>query len=631
MNNFGWLRNRLVLLAFFLLALILSFTFLFGDNQNSITNNNTLPISQVLREAAARPSPLQEVQLDNASATVRLKYKDGTTKFSRRELTTSTTNRTDFTRQLLNAGYDFASGPAIVVSPVSGLGGILSFLTFLLPTLLFIGVMVFMMRRAQGGTTDLLGFGKSRARVFDANKPGVTFQDVAGVEEAKQELAEIVEFLKYPDKFTALGARIPKGVLLIGPPGTGKTLISKAVAGEAGVPFFNISGSEFVEMFVGVGASRVRDLFEQAKRNSPCIIFIDEIDAVGRRRGSGTGGGNDEREQTLNQILVEMDGFDTNTNIIMIAATNRPDVLDPALLRPGRFDRQVVVDPPDVKGRIAVLEVHSKGKPLEKEVSLETLAKQTPGFTGADLANLTNEAAILAARRNRKTISMSELEEAIMRVVAGPERKSRLIGDREKAITAYHEVGHALVARMLPNVDPVHKITIIPRGMAGGLTMILPTDERRMGTKSQFEDQISWGLGGRAAEELIFGEISSGASNDIEKVTDIARQMVTRYGMSQKLGPLAFARGDQMVFVGGGIGEQHNYSERVAYQIDKEISSIIGTHYARAKQLLLEHRDKLIEIAELLIVKETLEGREFEEMFEDERPQPRPLFQPPTN
>jgi cell division protease FtsH len=498
----------------------------------------------------------------------------------------------------------------------------------LLPAMLFIGVLVFMMRQSQGGNSQALSFGKSRARKFVGDKTSVTFNDVAGVEESKQELAEVVEFLKYPDKFAALGARIPRGVLLIGPPGTGKTLLSKAVAGEAGVPFFSISGSEFVEMFVGVGASRVRDLFSQAKQSAPCIIFIDEIDAVGRQRGSGLGGGHDEREQTLNQILVEMDGFDSSTNIIIIAATNRPDVLDPALLRPGRFDRQVILDRPDIRGRIAVLEVHSKGKPLEKDVSLEILAKQTPGFSGADLANMINEAAILAARRNRKTISMSEMEEAIMRVVAGPERKSRLITEKVKMITAYHEVGHALVARMLPNVDPVHKITIIPRGMAGGLTMVLPGEDRGLGTKSQFEDQIAWGLGGRAAEETIFGEISSGASDDIEKATNIARQMVTRYGMSKKLGPIAFGKAEEMVFLGREISEQRNYSDEVAYEIDKEVRALIDNGYFRAKKILTDNRDKLIEIAELLIQKETLEGDEFERLFDVERPQPRPFVRP---
>jgi cell division protease FtsH len=620
MGNQKWLKNRFVQLALIIAGLLLFYSLLLEGGSNQ-SNTHNVPISQVLREAAAKPSPLKEIQLSNVTDTIRLKYKDGSEKISRRELLT-----TGFTRQLVNAGYDVTTGPEVTISEASAWTGVLGLLTFLLPTVVIIGVLVFMMRGTQGGNSQAFSFAKSKARLFDGSKPSVTFADVAGVEEAKQELAEIVEFLKYPDKFAMLGARIPRGVLLVGPPGTGKTLISKAVAGEAGVPFFNISGSEFVEMFVGVGASRVRDLFDQAKRHSPCIVFVDEIDAVGRRRGSGIGGANDEREQTLNQLLVEMDGFDSNTNIIIIAATNRPDVLDPALLRPGRFDRQVIVDPPDLRGRIAILEVHSKGKPLEKEVSLETLARQTAGFTGADLANLTNEAAILAARRNRKTISMSELEESILRVRVGPERKSRVMGELQKAITAYHEVGHALVARMLPNTDPVHKISIIPRGMAAGLTMILPQDDRRLGTKSQFVDQITWGLGGRAAEELIFDEISSGASDDIEKATNLARQMVTQYGMSEKLGPLAFARGEQMVFLGGGIGEAHNYSERVAYQIDKEINSIIAQSYSQAQHILRTHRNKLIEIAELLIAKETLEGTEFEQLFQLERPQPRPLL-----
>ena len=622
MGDNKWLRNSFVYLIIMIAVLLLFFTILGGGRGDS---NNTVPISTVLKQAAQKPSPIAEIDLTNDSDVVHVKYRDNTEKLSRRESAT-----TDFTTQLKNAGYDFSSdgAPAVKVGESSQFGGILNILSFLLPTLLFIGVLVFMMRQAQGSNNQALNFGKSRARMFVGNKPSVTFNDVAGVEESKQELAEVVEFLKYPDKFAALGARIPKGVLLIGPPGTGKTLLSKAVAGEAGVPFFSISGSEFVEMFVGVGASRVRDLFEQAKRNSPCIIFIDEIDAVGRQRGAGLGGSHDEREQTLNQILVEMDGFDSNTNVIVIAATNRPDVLDPALLRPGRFDRQVILDRPDVRGRIAVLEVHSKGKPLEKEVSLETLAKQTPGFSGADLENLVNEAAILAARRNRKTISMSELEEAILRVVAGPERRSRLITEKEKMITAYHEVGHALVARMLANVDPVHKITIIPRGMAGGLTMILPGEDRTLGTKSQFEDQIAWGLGGRAAEEIIFNEISSGASNDIEKATEIARTMVTRYGMSKKLGPIALGKSEEMVFLGREISEQRNYSDEVAYEIDKEVRAFIDTGYAKAKKILGDNRDKLIEIAELLIVKETLEGEEFERMFDIERPVPRQFIRP---
>ena len=619
MGENKWLRNSFVYLIIMIAVLLLFFTILGGGKSDP---NSSVPISQVLRDAVS--GQIKEIDITNDSDVVNVIYNDGSKKVSRRESAT-----TDFTTQLKNAGYDFSKGSvAIKVNESSQFGGFLNILTFLLPTLLFIGVLIFMMRQAQGSNNQALSFGKSRARMFMGNKPSVTFNDVAGVEESKQELAEVVEFLKYPDKFAALGARIPKGVLLIGPPGTGKTLLSKAVAGEAGVPFFSISGSEFVEMFVGVGASRVRDLFDQAKRNSPCIIFIDEIDAVGRQRGAGLGGSHDEREQTLNQMLVEMDGFDSNTNVIVIAATNRPDVLDPALLRPGRFDRQVILDRPDLRGRMAVLEVHSKGKPLEKDVSLEVLAKQTPGFSGADLENMVNEAAILAARRNRKTISMSEMEEAIMRVVAGPERKSRLISEKEKMITAYHEVGHALVARMLPNVDPVHKITIIPRGMAGGLTMVLPSDDKGLGTKSQFEDQIAWGLGGRAAEEIVFGEISSGASNDIEKATGIARQMVTRYGMSKKLGPIAFGKQEEMVFLGREISEQRNYSDEVAYEIDKEVRALIDGGYARARKILSDNRDKLIEISELLIQKETLEGDEFERLFDVERPQPRPFVRP---
>lgn len=628
MGDNKWLKNSFVWLIVMIAVLLLFFAILGGDRNNA---SNTIPISKVLRDAAATPSPIKEIIIKNDSDVVVVKYKDGTNneKLSRRESAT-----TDFTTQLRNAGYNFSAdnAPELKVDEASQFGGLLNILTFLLPTLLFIGVLVFMMRQAQGSNNQALNFGKSRARMFMGNKPTVTFNDVAGADEAKQELAEIVEFLKYPDKFAALGARIPKGVLLVGPPGTGKTLLSKAVAGEAGVPFFSISGSEFVEMFVGVGASRVRDLFDQAKRNAPCIIFIDEIDAVGRQRGAGLGGSHDEREQTLNQILVEMDGFDSNTNIIMIAATNRPDVLDPALLRPGRFDRQVILDRPDVRGRQAVLVVHAKGKPLEEDVSLEVLAKETPGFSGADLENLVNEAAILAARRNRKKISMAELEEAMLRVIAGPERKSRVISEKEKTITAYHEVGHALVARMLANVDPVHKITIIPRGMAGGLTLVLPGEDRMLGTKSQFEDQIAWGLGGRAAEETIFGEISSGASNDIEKATELARQMVTRYGMSGKLGPIAFGKSDEMVFLGRDLGEQRNYSNEIAYEIDQEVHRFIEEGYQRAKHILSEHKDKLIEIADLLIVKETIEGEEFERLFDIERPKPHPFTRPtPSN
>ena len=491
----------------------------------------------------------------------------------------------------------------------------LGILVNLLPLIFFGAILLFMMRQAQGSNNQALSFGKSRARMFMGNKPTITFQDVAGVEEAKQELQEVVEFLKYPEKFSALGARIPKGVLLVGPPGTGKTLLSRAVAGEAGVPFFSISGSEFVEMFVGVGASRVRDLFDQAKRNAPCIVFVDEIDAVGRQRGAGLGGSHDEREQTLNQILVEMDGFDTNTNVIVVAATNRPDVLDPALLRPGRFDRQVILDRPDMRGRKAVLEVHAKGKPLEKTVSIETLAKQTPGFSGADLMNLLNEAAILAARRNKRSIGMSELEEAIDRVTAGPERKSRIITPKEKEVTAYHEVGHALVAKMLPNLDPVHKITIIARGMMGGYTQLLPTEDRYLYTRSHFEDTLAWSLGGHAAEQVVFGEMTTGAENDIERATKLARKMVMEYGMSDKLGPLQFGHKEEMVFLGRDLGEQRNYSEAVAVEIDGEVRRLITQAYAKAKEILERHRVQLDQVSQRLIKDETLDGPTFDAML----------------
>jgi cell division protease FtsH len=524
------------------------------------------------------------------------------------------------------APYIDASGvhhPAVVAlkyQPPSTFSYLLNILTAFLPFLIIGGVLIFMMRQAQGSNNQALSFGKSRARMFMGNKPTVTFADVAGVDEAKQELQEVVEFLKYPDKFAAVGARIPRGVLLVGPPGTGKTLISRAVAGEAGVPFFSISGSEFVEMFVGVGASRVRDLFDQAKRNSPCIVFVDEIDAVGRQRGAGLGGSHDEREQTLNQILVEMDGFDTNTNVIVIAATNRPDVLDPALLRPGRFDRQVVLDRPDIKGRLAILHVHAKGKPLDRSVQLETLAKQTPGFSGADLQNLLNEAAILSARRSKRTIGMSELEEAIDRVIAGPERKSRIISEREKAITAYHEVGHALVARALPNCDPVHKVSIVARGSMGGYTRLLPLEDRYLNSKPQFEDFLAFALGGHVAELVIFGEVTTGASNDIERATGIARKMVTEYGMSSKLGPIALGHKEEMIFLGREIGEQKNYSEQTAREIDEEIRNIIMGAFAKAHKILTEHKDRLIMISEKLIRDETLEGVAFEALFTAEIP-----------
>ncbi len=487
----------------------------------------------------------------------------------------------------------------------------------LLPVLLIGGFLFFMMRQAQGTNNQAMSFGKSRARMFLGNKTVVTFSDVAGVDEAKMELQEVVEFLKYPEKFNSLGARIPRGVLLVGPPGTGKTLMARAVAGEAGVPFFSISGSEFVEMFVGVGASRVRDLFDQAKRNSPCIVFVDEIDAVGRQRGAGLGGSHDEREQTLNQILVEMDGFDTNTNVIVIAATNRPDVLDPALLRPGRFDRQVILDRPDMKGRVEILKVHTKGKPLDKAISVEEIAKQSPGFSGADLANLVNEAAILAARRNKKLVGMPDFQEALERIVAGPERKSRVISDAEKLIIAYHEGGHAVVQRILPKCDAVSKVTIISRGMALGYTMALPSEDRYLQSKTEFEDKIAGMLGGNAAERLVFGDTTTGASNDIEKATDLARRMVTEFGMSDRLGPLAFGKRDELVFLGREIGEQRNYSDDVARQIDEEVRSIIEQAYNRATDVLTQHRAKLEKLAEELVEKETLDGEAFEALFSD--------------
>jgi cell division protease FtsH len=490
-------------------------------------------------------------------------------------------------------------------------------LTGLLPLIVIGGFIYFMMRQAQGTNNQALSFGKSRARMFLGNKQVVTFADVAGVDEAKTELQEVVEFLKYPEKFNTLGARIPRGVLLVGPPGTGKTLMARAVAGEAGVPFFSISGSEFVEMFVGVGASRVRDLFDQAKRNSPCIVFVDEIDAVGRQRGAGLGGSHDEREQTLNQILVEMDGFDTNTNVIVVAATNRPDVLDPALLRPGRFDRQVILDRPDMKGRTAILKVHSKGKPLDKGVSVEDLARQSPGFSGADLANLMNEAAILAARRNRKTIAMNDFEEALERIVAGPERKSRVISDAEKLIIAYHEGGHAVVQRILPKCDPVNKVTIISRGMALGYTMALPTEDRYLQSKSEFEDKIAGLLGGNVSERIVFGDTTTGSSNDIEKATDLARRMVTEFGMSDRLGPLSFGKRDELVFLGREIGEQRNYSDEIAKQIDEEVRAIVDRAYERATQVLETNRDRLDALAQKLIAEETVDSEAFATLFSD--------------
>lgn len=488
----------------------------------------------------------------------------------------------------------------------------------ILPMLLIFGIFwFFIMQQSQGGGNRVMSFGKSRAKLNSDDKVKVTFKDVAGADEAKQELEEVVEFLKHPKKFNDLGARIPKGVLLFGPPGTGKTLLAKAVAGEAGVPFFTISGSDFVEMFVGVGASRVRDLFEQAKKNAPCIVFIDEIDAVGRQRGAGVGGGHDEREQTLNQLLVEMDGFAANEGIIIIAATNRPDILDPALLRPGRFDRQIVVDKPDVKGRNAILQVHTKGKPVADDANLDVLARRTPGFTGADLSNLVNEAALLSARRNKKKIAMAELEESIERVMAGPERKSKVISDREKRLTAYHEAGHTLIGMLLPNADPVHKVTIIPRGRAGGYTLMLPKEDRSYATRSELLDQLQTLLGGRVAEEVVLKEISTGAQNDIQRASALVRSMITQYGMSDLLGPIAFGKAhDQQIFLGRDINHERNYSEEVASEIDKEVRRYIEDAYEKCRKILMENLDKLHVIAKALMEKETLEADELKQLME---------------
>jgi cell division protease FtsH len=490
-----------------------------------------------------------------------------------------------------------------------------SLLGTIIPMLIIVGIFFFMMQQSQGGGNRVMQFGKSRARLVGDDKKKVTFEDVAGADEVKEELQEVVEFLKFPKKFNELGAKIPKGVLLFGPPGTGKTLLARAVAGEAGVPFFSISGSDFVEMFVGVGASRVRDLFEQAKKSAPCIVFIDEIDAVGRQRGAGLGGGHDEREQTLNQLLVEMDGFNGNDGIIIIAATNRPDILDPALLRPGRFDRQVSVDVPDVKGREEILKVHVKGKPICQDADLGVLARRTPGFTGADLANLVNEAALLSARRNEKEIKMQALEDSIERVIAGPEKKSRVISEFEKKLVSYHEAGHALVGDLLPHTDPVHKVSIIPRGRAGGYTLLLPKEDRNYMTKSQLLDQITMLLGGRVAEALVLHEISTGASNDLERATSLVRKMITELGMSEEIGPLTFGQKEGQVFLGRDIGRDRNYSEAVAYSIDKEARRIIDECYHKAQNLLQENMPKLEVIAQALMKKETLEAKEFAQLM----------------
>jgi len=486
----------------------------------------------------------------------------------------------------------------------------------LLPVLLIGGFLFFMLQQTQGSGNKVMQFSKTRARMLDPEKQKVTFKDVAGVDEAKEELQEVVEFLKDPKRYTEIGARIPKGVLLYGPPGTGKTLLARAVAGEAGVPFFSISGSDFVEMFVGVGAARVRDLFDQAKKNAPCIVFVDEIDAVGRQRGAGLGGGHDEREQTLNQLLVEMDGFDSNEGIIILAATNRPDILDPALLRPGRFDRQIVVDSPDLEGRKDIIKVHMRGKKLEDDVDVDVLARRTPGFTGADLANMINEAALLAARRGKKKISMEELEDAIERVIAGPEKKSRIMSEEEKRLVAYHEAGHAVVGSMLPNTDPIHKISIIPRGRAGGYTLMLPTEDRHYLTKSRLLDEITTLLGGRVSEDLVLKDISTGAQNDLERATTLVRKMITEYGMSEELGPLTFGRPQEQVFLGRDISRDRNYSEEIAFSIDKEARRIMENCYQRAKEILENNIHKLHLVATTLMEKETIEASEFQALMQ---------------
>ncbi|MCY4114583.1 MAG: ATP-dependent zinc metalloprotease FtsH [Chloroflexi bacterium] len=606
MNN-RLVRNGFMYLVLAVAILVVLFV-MFNPGQ---PNQQVVPISELLsRVEAAADSGSQPEILVSANRIV--------ARVGGSAVSAVVNDRFDIDQALANRGLN-VNGQQVAVQfeAPSPAPTIISILTSILPLLIFVGLLVFMMRQAQGSNSQALSFGKSRPRMVTGNRPRVTFKDVQGVDEAKQELAEVVEFLKYPEKFTKIGAEIPRGVLLVGPPGTGKTHLSKAVAGEAGVPFFNISGSEFVEMFVGVGASRVRDLFEKAKQNSPSLVFVDEIDAVGRQRGAGLGGSHDEREQTLNQILVEMDGFDTDQTVIVLAATNRPDVLDPALLRPGRFDRRVVLDLPDIRGREAILRVHAREKPIEQDVDLGTIARQTPGFSGADLKNLLNEAAILAARRNRTTVGMFELEEAIDRVIAGPQRKSRVMSEHEKRVTAFHEIGHALVAHLLRRADPVYKVTILPRGQMGGYTRFLPSQDRHLLSKSEFEDQLAVAMGGHAAELLVFGEMTTGPSNDIQMATEIARRMVTQYGMSTKLGPRAFGRREELVFLGRDIAEQRNYSEAVAETIDREVSHLIDDAHHRAQDMLARNRGLLEKLSETLIEVETLDAEAFERYVDE--------------
>jgi cell division protease FtsH len=608
-----WLRNSFI----YLLILVAIVAIVFAVLSTGGGGSTKQSVDEFVQ--SAKDGEVEKVEVSGQNVTYKLQGGD-------EEYSTKLEEGDTVRQVLVDAGVRPGADnyPDIEIKGSSTFDKVFSIMIAFLPVIFIVGILFFFLRQAQGSNNQALNFGKSRARMFSGSRPSVTFLDVAGVEEAKDELKEVVEFLKYPEKFAALGARIPKGVLLVGPPGTGKTLLAKAVAGEAGVPFFSISGSEFVEMFVGVGASRVRDLFDQAKRNSPCIVFVDEIDAVGRHRGAGLGGSHDEREQTLNQILVEMDGFDTNTNVIVVAATNRPDILDPALLRPGRFDRQVVLDRPDIKGRKAILDVHAKGKPLDTAVNLEVVAKQTPGFSGADLANLVNEAAILAARRGKKKITMPELDEAVDRVIAGPERKSRVISKKEREIIAYHEAGHALVGYILPNADPPYKISIVSRGMAGGFTRFLPEEDRHLYARSQFQDMLAAMLGGLVAEEMQFSESTTGPSDDLQRATSIARQMVTQWGMSERLGPRTFGRKEEMVFLGREISESRNYSEKVAEEIDEEVRQIIDKAYHTAKKTITEHREKLDGIVKALLEEETIEGDNLMAILTGKEPPPKP-------
>ena len=563
----------------------------------SFSSSSEIPVSQMISLANSGKLKSIDVSGDNLSA----QGFDGQNYTSRKEPGSS------IVEQLNDSG---PSSVDISVRGNSGFGSFIGILFNFLPILFFGGLLIFMMRQAQGNSSQTFSFGKSKAKKYDTDNTEVSFSDVAGVDEAKEELQEVVEFLKSPQKFIELGAKIPRGVLLMGPPGVGKTLMARAVAGEAGVPFFSISGSEFVEMFVGVGASRVRDLFDQAKKNSPCIVFIDEIDAVGRQRGAGLGGGHDEREQTLNQILVEMDGFDTGANVIVLASTNRPDILDPALLRPGRFDRRVTLDNPDVKGRQQILSVHAKGKPIDEDIDLEAVAKQTSGFSGADLMNLLNEAAILSARRDKKKIVYEEIAESIDRVIAGPEKKNKNITEKEKQMVAYHEAGHALVAHLLPYADPPFKVTIVARGQTGGHTRFLPEEETSLITQNQLEARLAAALGGRVAEEIMFYEVTTGAGNDLEQATNIARAMITRLGMSKKLGPRTFGKREELVFLGREISEQRDYSDTIAETIDDEVHSLVQTAYEVAKSLLNENLGKLSALAKYLVEHESVEGEE---------------------